>query len=63
MYHVLLYLISVYQAATVRSSSSPSAVIRALISTLTCRSMASNSTSDSECYLVVRVQVRVLLLP
>ena len=28
MYHVLLYLISVYQAATVRSSSSPSAVIK-----------------------------------
>ena len=37
--------------------------IRAVISTLTCTSMASNSTSDSECYLAVRVHVRVLLLP
>ena len=27
--------------------------IRAVISTLTCTSMASNSTSDSECYLAV----------
>ena len=31
--------------------------IRAVIDTLTCRSMASNSTSDSECYQAVRVQV------
>ena len=37
--------------------------IRAVISTLTCMSMASNSTSNSECYLAVRVHVRVLLLP
>ena len=37
--------------------------IRAVISTLTCTSMASNSTSDSKCYQAVRVQVRVLLLP
>ena len=37
--------------------------IRAVISTLTCTSMACNSTSDSECYLAVRVHVRVLLLP
>ena len=37
--------------------------IRAVISTLTCTSMASNSTSDSECYFAVRVHVRVLLLP
>ena len=27
--------------------------IRAVISTLTCTSMASNSTSDSECYLAI----------
>ena len=37
--------------------------IRPVISTLTCTSMASNSMSDSECYLAVRVHVRVLLLP
>ena len=40
--------------------------IRAVISTVACTSMASNSMSDSECYLVVRVHVytlRVLLLP
>ena len=37
--------------------------IRAVIGTLTCTSMASNSTSDSECYQAIRVQVRVLLLP
>ena len=37
--------------------------IRAVISTITCTSMASNSTSDSECYLAVRAHVRVLLLP
>ena len=37
--------------------------IRAVISTLTCTSMASNSTSNSECYLAVRVHVRVLTLP
>ena len=37
--------------------------IRAVISTLTCTSMVSNSTSDSECYLAVCVHVRVLLLP
>ena len=35
--------------------------IRAVIGTLTGTSMASNSTSDSECYY--RVQERVLLLP
>ena len=34
--------------------------IRAVISNT---SMANNSTSDSECYLAVRVQARVLLLP
>ena len=33
--------------------------IRAVISTLTCTSMACNSMSDSECYLAVRVYVRV----
>ena len=38
-------------------------IIRAVISTLTCTSMASNSTSDSECYLAIQVHVRVLLLP
>ena len=37
--------------------------IRAVIDTLTCTSMASNSTCDSKCYLAVRVEVRVLLLP
>ena len=37
--------------------------IKAVISTLTCMSMVRNSTSNSECYLAVRVQVRVLLLP
>ena len=37
--------------------------IRAVISTLTCTNVASNSTSDSECYLAVQVHVRVLLLP
>ena len=37
--------------------------IWAVISSLTCMSMASNSTSNSECYLAVRVQVGVLLLP
>ena len=35
--------------------------IRAVISTLTCTSMVSNSTSDSECYLAVRVHVKVLI--
>ena len=33
--------------------------IRAVISTHTCMSMAGNSTSDSKCYLAIRVQVRV----
>ena len=37
--------------------------IRAVIGTLACTSMASNSTSNSECYLAARIQVRVLLLP
>ena len=37
--------------------------IRSVISTLTCMSMASNNTSDSKCYLAIRVHVRVLLLP
>ena len=37
--------------------------IRAVISTLTCTSMVSNSTNDSKCYLAVRVHVRALLLP
>ena len=37
--------------------------VRAVINTLTCTSMASNSTSDSKCYLAVQVHVRVLLLP
>ena len=37
--------------------------IRAVISTVTCTSMASDSTSDSECYLALRIHVRVLLLP
>ena len=37
--------------------------IRAVISTLTCMSMVSNSTSDSGCYLAVQIHVRVLLLP
>ena len=35
-------------------------IIRVVISTLTCTYMASNSTSDSECYLAVQVRVRVL---
>ena len=30
-----------------------STIIRTIISTLTCMSMVSNSTSDSECYLAV----------
>ena len=41
----------------------PPSTIRAVIGTLTCMSMACNSTSDSECYQAVQVQVRVLLLP
>ena len=40
-----------------------STIIRAVISTLTYTSMANNGMSDSECYLAVQVQVRVLLLP
>ena len=36
---------------------------RAVISTLTCISMASNSMNDSRFYLTVQVQIRVLLLP
>ena len=35
--------------------------IRAVISTLTCTSMVSNSTSDSECYLAVRVHDNVIV--
>ena len=38
-------------------------LIRAVISILTCTSMASNSMSDSEYYWAIRIQVRVLLLP
>ena len=37
--------------------------IRAVISTLICMSKTSNSMSNSECYLAVRIHVRVLLLP
>jgi hypothetical protein len=34
-------------------------IIRPAISTLTCTSKASNRTRDSECYLALRVHVRV----
>ena len=36
---------------------------RAIISTFTYTSMASNSTSNCKCYFAVRLHVRVLLLP
>ena len=45
------------------SKHKTSILLGQVISTLTCTSKASNSTSDSECYLAVQVHVRVLLLP
>ena len=37
--------------------------IRGVIGTFTGTSMASNSTSDSECYLAVQVPVKVTITP
>ncbi len=61
-YNAYAILLQLLKIISIINHTLPS-TIRAVISTLACTSMVSNSTRDSECYLAVPVQVRVLLLP